>query len=176
MNKTLNIIACCDNRMGIGNDNELPWNISSEIKLFKEKTIGNGNNCVIMGKNTYLSIPENYRPLGKRYNCIVSSTYTLPDDCLNCEILSNLNKDLLYFLDNTNYDKYWIIGGSRVYYEIMTHCLHLLDEIHISILNDDYECNKYFPIINGSQFTVKFKRENEKDNYTHYVYKKKKKI
>ena len=40
MNKTLNIIACCDRKMGIGVDNKLPWNIPSEMRIFKDKTIG----------------------------------------------------------------------------------------------------------------------------------------
>ena len=171
MNKTLNIIACCDRNMGIGIDNKLPWSISSEMKLFKDKTIGQGNNCVIMGKNTYLSIPKKYRPLSNRYNCILSSKYTLPENVTNCKILRNLNEDFLTFLNRTNYDVYWIIGGSSLYYEIMTHCLYMVNEIHISILNNDYQCNKFFPIINESQFILKDKSKNEKDNYTHYVYK-----
>lgn len=173
MNKTLNIIACCDNNMGIGIDNKLPWNISSEMKLFKEKTIGTGNNCVIMGKNTYLSIPEKYRPLSNRVNCIVSTTYRLThkeSSDLNCTVIKDLNKGLLTFLNNTNYDSYWIIGGSSIYYKIMTYYLYLVNEIHVSIIDDDYKCNKFFPIIDKTQFILKEKRQNEKDKYTHYVY------
>ena len=160
--------------MGIGIDNKLPWNIPSEMKLFKEKTIGNGNNCVIMGKNTYLSIPEKYRPLSNRHNCIVSTTYQLThkdSGDLNCTIIKDLNQELLTFLNNTNYDSYWIIGGSRIYYEIMINYLDLVNEIHVSILDNDYKFNKFFPIINETQFILKENRQNEKDKYTHYVYK-----
>ena len=171
MNKTLNIIACCDKKMGIGIDNKLPWNIPSEMKLFKKKTIGKGNNCVIMGKNTYLSIPSKYFPFSDRYNCIVSKSVKHLEDDTNCKILKNLNGELLMFLNNSDYDIYWIIGGSSIYYEIMTHYPHIINEIHISIINHDYKCNKFFPIINESQFLLKDKRQNEKDNYTHYVYK-----
>lgn len=173
MNKTLNIIACCDNKMGIGIDNRLPWNISSEMKLFKEKTIGDGNNCVIMGKNTYLSIPEKYRPLSKRYNCVVSSCYEFSEESTTsqCKVLNNLNEELITFLKQTTYDTYWIIGGSSIYYEIMTHYLYLVNEIHISVLDGDFECNKFFPIISEPQFILKEKRQNEKDKYTHCVYK-----
>ena len=53
----------------------------------------------------------------------------------------------------------------------MSYYLHLVNEIHISILDNDYECNKYFPIINETQFILKEKRQNEKDKYTHYVYR-----
>jgi len=174
MKKPLNIIVCCDNKMGIGKNNKLPWNISSEMKLFKEKTIGGGNNCVIMGKNTHLSIPKKYRPLSRRHNCIVSTSYHSPREestLPNCTIIRNLNEELLSFLNETDYENYWIIGGSSIYYEIMSYYLHLVNEIHISILDNDYECNKYFPIINETQFILKEKRQNEKDKYTHYVYR-----
>tara|TARA_Y100000389_G_C17110127_1_gene340296 strand:+ start:48 stop:572 length:525 start_codon:yes stop_codon:yes gene_type:complete len=172
MDKTLNIIVCCDMKMGIGIDNKLPWNIPSEMKLFKEKTIGNGNNCVIMGKNTYLSIPEKHRPLSKRHNCIISTTYQLPQTTIpNCTIIKNMNKEeLLSFLNGTNYDNYWIIGGSSIYYEIMTHYMDLINEVHVSILENDYGCNKFFPIIDKSRFILKEKSQNKKDKYTHYVY------
>ena len=174
MNKTLNIIACCDNEMGIGLNDKLPWNIPSEMNLFKEKTIGNGNNCVIMGKNTYLSIPKKYRPLSKRYNCVVSKSYNNPEyfDESNNKILRNLNEELMIFLHNTNYDNYWIIGGSSIYYEILTKYLYLVNEVHISILEKNYKCDKFFPVINKSEFILKDQSKNEKDKYTHYVYKK----
>jgi len=171
MNKTLNIIACCDKNMGIGIDNKLPWKIASEMNLFKEKTIGNGNNCVIMGKNTYISIPEKYRPLCKRHNCIVSNTYQLTDNDVDCKIIKNMNEDLFYLLNNTDYDTYWIIGGSSIYYEVITNYSYMINEIHISILEKNYNCNKFFPVICESKFILKDKRQNEKDKYTHYIYK-----
>ena len=171
MNKTLNIIACCDRKMGIGIDNKLPWNIPSEMRIFKDKTIGEGNNCVIMGKNTCLSIPKKYFPLTNRFNCIVSTKGENLENTTNCKILKNLNEELLLFLNNSSYDVYWIIGGSSIYYEIMTHYSHLINEIHITIIDKDYNCNKFFPVICESQFILKDKRQNERDNYTHYVYK-----
>ena len=35
------LIVCCDSNYGIGKNNQLPWSIPEEMKLFKEKTIGN---------------------------------------------------------------------------------------------------------------------------------------
>ena len=58
----------------------------------------------------------------------------------------------------------------------MTQYSHLINEIHITIIDKDYNCNKHFPIICESQFILKDKRQNEKDNYTHYVYKNNTKI
>ena len=49
------IVAYCKNN-GIGFENKMPWHIKSDLKKFQKLTIGNGNNAIIMGKNTYNSI------------------------------------------------------------------------------------------------------------------------
>ena len=50
----INIIVAVDKNYGIGKDNKLPWAISEELKLFKEKTIGQV--CVV-GRKTFESLP-----------------------------------------------------------------------------------------------------------------------
>ena len=81
------IVAACKNR-GIGFKNKLPWKLSKEMKYFKELTIGEKNNAVVMGRNTWLSIPEKNRPLPKRENIVLISrtVQTRPwvDSCLFC--------------------------------------------------------------------------------------------
>ena len=49
------IVAYCNNN-GIGKDNSLVWNIKTDMAKFKKLTIGNANNAVIMGKNTFISL------------------------------------------------------------------------------------------------------------------------
>ena len=51
------IVACCKN-FGIGFRNKLPWHLKKDLKYFKENTIGDGNAAVVMGRKTWLSIPE----------------------------------------------------------------------------------------------------------------------
>ncbi len=53
----------------IGNSGTLPWHIPADLKHFKEITDGG---IVVMGKNTYLSLPETYRPLPNRRNIVLS--------------------------------------------------------------------------------------------------------
>lgn len=169
MSKPLKIITCCDNRGGIGLDNDLPWKISEEMKLFREKTIGCGNNCVIMGKNTFLSIPERFRPLRDRDNYVVTSSS--PADIPTEMTLRNLDGDLDNLMKKTDYDVYWIIGGESIYHTIMDKWKHRIDEIHISIINADYKCNKNFPEIDSSIYKLIDTTVYSDDNFTHYVYK-----
>ena len=55
----------------IGNENRLPWNISEDLKRFKELT---SKNIVVMGRKTYESIG---RPLPKRKNIVLSRNKNL---------------------------------------------------------------------------------------------------
>ena len=67
-----NIIVACDLEDGIGKDNKLPWNFPEDLKRFSQLTRGKGNNAVVMGKNTWESLPK--KPLPKRDNLILSTS------------------------------------------------------------------------------------------------------
>jgi len=167
MTKLLKIIVCCDNKNGIGVDNKLPWNIKSDMELFRKKTIGNKNNCVIMGKNTFLSIPDKYRPLKDRSNYILTSDPELILKYKDKVTILNNPLDLLHLLKNSHYDEYWVIGGESIYTLIMNKYIHLIKEIHITIINKNYNCNKHFPKITKN-YDIRKKIVNEEDNYVHY--------
>ena len=59
------IAAMSTNRV-IGNNNQLPWHYSEDLKHFKEITTGK---TIVMGYNTYKSIGK---PLPNRRNIIIS--------------------------------------------------------------------------------------------------------
>ena len=83
----MNIIAAICKNGGIGYKNKLPWKLKNELQYFQKLTIGNGNNAVVMGKNTWLSIK--HRPLKDRDNIIISNSMAsaIKDD--NTYVLSN---------------------------------------------------------------------------------------
>jgi dihydrofolate reductase len=73
----MNYIVAFDKQRGIGLNNKLPWKITNDIKRFKELTI----ECnVIMGMSTFLSIPENFRPLKHRLNIVLTKKKILSND------------------------------------------------------------------------------------------------
>ena len=64
------IVAACKNR-GIGLNNKLPWKLKKEMNIFTKLTKGDETNAVIMGKNTWLSLPK---ALPKRANFVISKS------------------------------------------------------------------------------------------------------
>lgn len=71
----LTIIVAVTKANGIGQNGQLPWRLSKELKYFAQVTSNapeGKRNAVIMGRNTWESIPPKFRPLPKRLNIVVS--------------------------------------------------------------------------------------------------------
>tara|TARA_A100001015_G_scaffold7641_1_gene9466 strand:+ start:4278 stop:4793 length:516 start_codon:yes stop_codon:yes gene_type:complete len=130
------IVAYCKGN-GIGHKGCIPWHHSEDLKYFSKKTKGMGNNAIIMGKTTYESIG---RTLPKRYNIILSSTFNNPALNINRSL-----EDAIKYCEQKKFTEVWIIGGERVYREALDK--NLIDEIHTSVINEEWECDRIFPKI-----------------------------
>lgn len=64
-------IIAMDHNLLIWSNNSLPWNIPEDIERFKKITMGG---IVVMGRNTYFSLPEKVRPLPWRRNIVITNT------------------------------------------------------------------------------------------------------
>ena len=72
----LTIIVAATLNNGIGQNGRLPWRLSKEMQYFARVTSNapeGSVNAVLMGRNTWESIPKKFRPLPKRVNVVVSS-------------------------------------------------------------------------------------------------------
>ena len=82
------IVAACQPSLGIGKGGALPWPmLKGEMHYFARVTkqidpthltAKNACNAVIMGRSTWNSIPDKFRPLKGRLNIVVSSTMQQP--------------------------------------------------------------------------------------------------
>eukprot|EP01084_Bolivina_argentea_P223488 378123_1 len=76
MRKFSLIVAATIPDFGIGLDGSIPWRIAGDLKFFKETTMvtkdRNKQNAVIMGRKTWQSIPNKYRPLPSRLNIVLT--------------------------------------------------------------------------------------------------------
>ena len=103
------IVAASTNNV-IGRDGDLPWNLPTDLKMFKEVT---SNHVVVMGRNTWESIPEKYRPLPNRTNIVITRN---EDYKVEGAIVSH---DLRLALSEHMFDgkDIFIIGGAQIYKE-----------------------------------------------------------
>ena len=141
----VNIIVAYCNNYGIGKDNGLVWNIKSDMAKFKKLTIGNGNNAVIMGKNTFISL-NNENGLLKRDNLILSKSVSIDNyNGINRIKSFNTIQCLESFVASQNYDIIWVIGGEQIYKLFLDNYkkddLSIFDikKIYITYINKDYE-------------------------------------
>jgi len=71
----LTLIVAATKANGIGQDSRLPWHLPREMAYFARVTSAAPEgymNAVIMGRNTWESIPRKFRPLPKRMNIVIS--------------------------------------------------------------------------------------------------------
>ena len=148
----INIAVAITKNGGIGQNGGLPWpHLKGDMALFSKRTIGTGNNAVLMGKNTWCSIPENRRPLKNRTNIIISSSLSLPlqltasSSC--CHVFPSIN-DAIAFCEAAKYDELWIIGGSRIYNDFLNTYCDKINRVYITCVcsNHIYECDTFIDI------------------------------
>ncbi len=136
------IVACVNKKMALGSKGELLYHIKDDLKNFSSMTSFNG--VVVMGRKTYESIKK---PLKNRINIILTSDkdYSIePND--NVYILHSID-DAVELCNTLFEDKeLFLIGGGSLYKEFLER--GLVDEIRLSIVDDDKNGDVYFPEIN----------------------------
>lgn len=100
----------------IGYDNHIPWDVPEDRKHFAEITIGNGNNAVIMGRNTWESLSQ--RPLPNRINIVLSRN---PKIAIEGAHLCRSLQDAIDQAKSLACDEIYVIGGEHVYREAIDH-------------------------------------------------------
>ena len=155
------IVAMTPNRV-IGNNGTLPWRIKEDMQLFKEITMDVDGSSVLMGRNTYESIPEKFRPLPGRLNIVVSKK--LPPEP-NIIICSSLDEAIDRAID---YQKpIFVIGGVSMYQE----ALPKASILHISHIKKEYDGGTYFPKINLNEEAHEWAFNAERD-FADFTYRR----
>lgn len=125
-------------------DGRVPWHCPGELEHFKQLTLGDGNNAVIMGKNTLAAIGN--KPLTGRRNFVVSKTLAANDIPDGIRRVGSLGSALA-MCDKAGVDEAWVIGGHNLYFEAMG----LADVLHLSMMGASFinpaaSVHTYFPL------------------------------
>lgn len=100
------IVAVAENGV-IGNDNQLLWRLSEDLKLFKKRT---SHHAVIMGRKTYDSIGK---PLPNRLNIVISRSKDLKIE--GCTVANSLQDAIEIAKNESDKEEVFIIGGEKIY-------------------------------------------------------------
>ena len=140
------IVAFCRNK-GIGWKNIIPWSLKKDMIKFKKRTIGGGNNAVIMGKNTWKSIPSKFKPLPKRANIVLTrNPYSMHQPMYQMPpVVASSLEEAVDFCKRYNYDEIFIIGGAKVYQESLDK--KYIDTIYTTYIDANFTCDTFFPPI-----------------------------
>ncbi len=129
------IVAVADNGV-IGNNNQLPWCISADLKYFKCVTLGKP---IIMGRLTYESIGK---PLPGRTNIVVTRDSAWQAD--GVERASDLAEALAIakkIADDAKLEEVMIIGGATIYSEALPQA----DRLYLTRVHTQVEGDAFFP-------------------------------
>ncbi len=164
------IAAVAENRV-IGRDGKVPWHISEDLQRFKQLTL---HHPVIMGRKTWESIPQKYRPLPERLNIVLTRQAGYRAE--GAAAFSSLEDALEYVrgVEAVNpvsgeikYSPAFVIGGQQVYEQ----ALPLAQQLEITELHQRYQGDAYFPAFSTEEW--KEKSRVSRGNYSFVTYRRK---
>ena len=154
------IIVAVDKNFGMGKAGGLPWHLPGELKHFKEITTASAENsakqnAVIMGRKTWDSLPEKFKPLPGRLNIVLTrnKNISLPNGVGRAvgldEALSLIEKN------KSKVGQVFVIGGAEVFAAALKHphC----QNIYLTQIDQVFDCDVFFP----KNFSAFFKKIEE---------------
>lgn len=155
-------VAIAENGV-IGRDGGLPWRLSTDMKRFKETTMGKP---VVMGRRTWDSFPK--RPLPGRLNIVVTRDQEFETE--GAVVAHTLEQALaLAQHEAGSQGEVAVIGGGQIYREAMP----FADRLYVTHVKAAIDGDTRFPDIDPAQWRVVESQDfpaGEKDSHeTRYV-------
>ena len=146
--KLFSIVVAMDEQRGIGKNGALPWHLPADLKHFKDITmkvpIPGRKNVVIMGRKTWESLPEKFRPLPGRVNVVLTSdkNIKMPAGVL---VFGSFEQALEALEHDGRVGDVFVIGGAQLYARIIDHprCVR----VHVTFVQRRFACDVFFPAI-----------------------------
>lgn len=115
-------IYAVDSKKGLSKNGIIPWKSKKDMQFFVNKT---KNNTVVMGRNTYYSLPQ--RPLKNRKNIVLTNEPHLYSEPVLFTSFYEKEKD----------EKIFFIGGKTIYEQFIPLC----EKVWVTEIKGDYDCD-----------------------------------
>jgi dihydrofolate reductase len=129
----ISLIAAVARNGVIGRDGGLAWHESADQRHFRQTTQGH---AVLMGRKTWQSLPERFRPLPNRRNLVVSRQAGLL--LTGAEVFTSMPAALAAL---QGAERLFVIGGGELYAQ----ALPLADELVLTEIDADLPGDTCFP-------------------------------
>ena len=140
--KIISHVVALSNNNVIGVDNDLPWNLKTDLLHFKEYTT---NKIIIMGRKTYESIG---RPLPNRINYVVSTTIDKIEGALVFKSTKDAINDAINYCNKKNEKEIVIIGGGFLFRDTLS----MTNKLVLTKVDCDIAGDVFYPNIDFSEW------------------------
>lgn len=152
----MSFIVAMDKNNVIGYKNEMPWHLPRDLKFFKEKTTGH---TIVMGRKTFESIG---RVLPNRKHVIITRDGSnLPEEV---EVINNINE--VIDLAKGTEEEIFVLGGGNIFEQLLPYA----DKLYVTLIDETFEGDVYFPDIPEEEFVQISKEKGIKDEKNPYDY------
>ena len=136
-------VVALSNNSVIGVDNNLPWNLKTDLSHFKEYTT---NKIIVMGRKTYESIG---RPLPNRINYVVSNTIDEIEGAFVFNSIDSAINNAKDYCDKKNLDEIVIIGGGFLFRDTVS----ITNKLVLTRVDCEIKGDVYYPEIDLNNWT-----------------------
>lgn len=151
----ISLIVAMDEKRGIGKAGKLPWRLSSDLKRFRELTMGHH---MIVGRKTFESIGK---PLPGRQTIVVTRDASFKAD--GCLVAASVEAALALAQDRGETEVF-VIGGAEIY----TQTLDAADRVYLTQVHAEVAADTFFPELKPDSWTEAqsaFQPADERNQY-----------
>ena len=146
------VVALSNNNV-IGVDNNLPWNLKTDLSHFKEYTT---NKVIVMGRKTYESIG---RPLPNRVNYVVSRTIDKIDGAYVFNSIESAIKNAKDYCNKNGLNEIVIIGGGFLFRDTLS----ITNKLVLTKVDCEIKGDVFYPEIDLSNWLEEDSKNFSKD-------------
>jgi len=151
----ISMIVAMDLDRGIGYLGKIPWHLPSDLRRFKQLTMGHH---IIMGRKTFESIGK---ILPGRISVVLSRHSETPQDGF---LGATSIQDALAFAEQGYETEAFVIGGA----EVFSQTLSIVDRIYLTTVQAKFLCDVRFPELDEGIWKVVCQEDipkSERDPY-----------
>ncbi|MFI7743577.1 dihydrofolate reductase [Kocuria rhizosphaericola] len=137
----------------IGRAGTMPWSLPEDMAFFRRTTTGHP---VIMGRRTWESFPERFRPLPGRTNIVITSSPERVDrgpDAGAVLTAASYAEAVRLARTSPGAERIWVIGGGEVYRQALDHAEHPVTEALVTVIDLDADGDTHAPVLDGAWAT-----------------------